>query len=290
MLEFLRSWFERRRAQAEINAIERADEAVNHAKFEGRLIEAKAALQGNDRERADEMCTHLLRTYPRTFQKSSATIDLLLGLRRLIEADMLIKQRLRRDPYSLELLSMHARVSEVGDNVQEAVRRWRLVTKRLPYEPVGYIAGAIYLDRLGEPKKAERLLGRGVRRCEAHRGLLLAHAERSMLRNDWQSAIDRFKTAAALAPCASQVGIAKCLAAMGKDDDAEALLAHLVQVYDHEHEPAVEWARLAHHSDRRAEAVVRWKRVQARYPRQGVAQRAAADALRELGDSQPQTL
>jgi predicted Zn-dependent protease len=284
MPDFLQGWLERWRVRREIDAIEYADKVISSAPFNAKLAEAKAAFAADDRVRTAELCASLRRLHPRLFEQSPDAINLLLGLRDFKEAERLAKRAMRAIPTESDFVRIYAQIAEFQGNLPAAIERWRFMTRKFPATPLGYIAGSKFLEQLGKTRDADRMLASGVRRCPEDAAIRIAFAELATRRNDWRQATARFRDAEGVAPCASQVGIAKCLIAMDQTDDAEALLAKAWQKFSHEPSPGIEYAWIAHRRGQWTEAAARWQKIRDMFPRQAIAYSAGGEALRELGE------
>lgn len=203
---------------------------------------------------------------------------------RLDEAERQFGLAIRRIPGELRALVGRAIISDRRRDWPRSLERWKFMAEECGYAPA-YAFVAKTLAELGRIEEAEEYLRQPSMLYPRDLEIILTHANLAQRRGDVGTAAERWTRVRSAVPYfrAGYEEGAKCLAAAGRDTDADTVLRAAIERFPDESWPPVQFARLAH--DRRdwREAVARWDAVRQRYPEDGDALALAAEASREAG-------
>jgi tetratricopeptide (TPR) repeat protein len=202
----------------------------------------------------------------------------------LDEAEELLAQAFLRFPSSSEVATNYGWTTHARRDWEEAVRRWELVRVRYPDSPSGYAGGGAALRELGRFDEAEAVLRTGLELLPSSADIAVTHAAIAGYRRNWPEAAKRWEDVRARFPTSSSayLGGAAALRALGRNEEAENVLAEGVELCPGQSEVAVEYARLAHQHEDWAEAMKRWELVRERFPGSTAAQKGAAEARQRM--------
>jgi tetratricopeptide (TPR) repeat protein len=202
----------------------------------------------------------------------------------LDEAEELLAQAFLRFPSSSEVATNYGWTAHARRDWEEAVRRWELVRVRYPDSPSGYAGGGAALRELGRFDEAEAVLRAGLERLPSSADIAVTHAAIAGFRRNWPEAAKRWEDVRARFPTSTSayLGGAAALRALGRNEEAESVLAEGVELCPGQAEVAVEYARLAHQHEDWAEAMRRWELVRERFPGNTAAQRGAEEARQRM--------
>jgi tetratricopeptide (TPR) repeat protein len=158
-----------------------------------------------------------------------------------------------------------------------ALQRLAALVARFPDFLAGTLAAIRLLREQGHAAEAEQLAGRGMEHLSQHAEPALEHAALAQARGDHAAAIERHAAICRRFPehVGALIGYAQAVAAAGRLDEAEALLAAARDRFAHIPAAHVAHAEIAMQRNDWPEALARWTAGQRRFPDDNVfAQRA----------------
>jgi tetratricopeptide (TPR) repeat protein len=285
ILEAFRDWQERRTILREIR--QQKVDTNERLRFHVRdiLTLALDALERDDKPYAERAWTGALRDYPDLARASPLAFPLLLGLRRLDEAEALMQRGLKDHPNDTKYPVGLGQISEARHDVDEADKRWGFVRKRFPGVITGYTGGASALADKGQIKEAEALAMLAIKRFPDDLGGFLVMARLAVKQNDWESALSWYTTISdQFAYVGGFTGAAEMLCKLGRFDDADALMSAARLRFGTDPGPIVQYAKTAEARGDTTEAITRWKMVLQRFPLNMHVHFGAAEAFERLGE------
>jgi tetratricopeptide (TPR) repeat protein len=242
---------------------------------------ARAALARGDWEAAIRRWQIAEERFPGSWQSPQGAALALQGMGRLDDAEAVLQVAIERFPDEPEPLFDLARLAEVRGDWEEAIRRWRVARARFPERwqcPLGEALGLRVLGRLDE---AEAVLRAATQNFSDQSEPLFDYARVAEARGDWAEAIRRWRVAGERPPCL--LGEAACLRALGRLDDAEAVLTAAMERFPSEPGPLFDHAKIAEARGDWTEAVRRWRAVGERFAERWEPPLGEALGLRALG-------
>jgi tetratricopeptide (TPR) repeat protein len=223
---WLQDWRERRSALDFLRRQQRADEAALAAKEPNLIHLVKFALESGDRATASIRWDEARTLLPNFIYQSRDVVGILLGLERFDEAEAVAREGQRRFPSDRYWTASFAAVAEHRGDLPEAIRRWKRLTNSVGLDPDSDLRAAACLRTLGRLEEAKVLALKAARRDPDNIGAWLELVRLSEQRGDWADALpqwtflmERFRFIPAIAKQA------RCLMALGRNDEAQALLA-----------------------------------------------------------------
>lgn len=205
-------------------------------------------------------------------------------LRRIPEAEALLRDAIGRFPSAPGPLEEFGWLAQVSRDWPEAARRWAAVRERFPDRITGYTAGAIALRENRQHAEAEAVLKAAAARFPDDPGVAIERAWLASHRRDWGAAGALWQEVRTRFPDhpAAYTGGATALRELRRFDEAEALLLLGLQRRPEEPSFATELAWLAQIKRDWPTAVARWAGIRERFPKDVDAYVQAARALAEL--------
>lgn len=278
------SWCERRSILRDIRREQRQTRRWAAFKVRDNLIAALTALQGDDHRRATELWTATLAQYPTEARKSSRALDVLIGLRRLDEAEAMMQMVSARGARTVEHVMGLARIAVARGDHNTAVERWAALRKKHPNIMDGYASGVEALLELNRIDEAESLAKQALCRFRDQVRVFMVYARIAERRLDWEEARSRWDNVRnRFNHATGYTGAAGAMVRLGQYDAAENLLKAGRVRYPTEATFAIGLARCSQYRGDTKEAVVRWNQVAQRFPLHANACLAAAEALEGLG-------
>jgi tetratricopeptide (TPR) repeat protein len=211
-------------------------------------------------ERARALLPNFLFTSP-------DTIEVLLELRRYDEAEMVMRERGKRFPRDTDHLIGLARVAERRGDLEDAVTRWKLVSRRVANTSEGNLGCARCLIGLDRLREAERHYNAALwldsYNLDACRGLAMI----SDRRKDWTESLVRWKHVSdtfGFAPAFAHY--ARVLVQLDRVDEAETYLRKPCLDYPGNLEIAETQSHIAERLGDLVGACNRWAKVRAIAP------------------------
>lgn len=150
----------------------------------------------------------------------------LLHEQRYDEAAAMVGPLLRRYDISSDFFDIAAIAADRRGRPAEAMKYWLAMPRNYPADPAGYVLAGRMLLRQGKLRRAYRLLERGRTRVgfPPHLDVVLAEAAQAAER--WDEAIARWAELRVSAPgeISGYLEARKCLLAVGRREEADALL------------------------------------------------------------------
>jgi tetratricopeptide (TPR) repeat protein len=205
-------------------------------------------------------------------------------LDRLVEAETVLMEALRRFSGIPDLYFDYARISEARQNALEAAARWDAARIRFPERWLCYVGEALAFCHLGRLDEAEALLCDAMDRFPDEPQPVLDHARVALLRRDWKEAAARWQKARSRFPERSItcLGEAWALRELGHLDEAEALLREAIDKFPGEAQLVVDYARVSEARGDWPEATCRWEAARRQSPSDIAGFIGGAIALREM--------
>lgn len=151
----------------------------------------------------------------------------LTHLKRYEEADAILKEAATKWGNDLSLWFGIAYVAEHKGDLEEVNRRWQVVRKRFPVEPVGYMRGVGAVLQISGPAQADAIMLDGINYMPDDPLLLIEFAMLAHRRADWSEAARRWLEVRDRFP-GRREGYergAEALAMLGDTDQADAVRA-----------------------------------------------------------------
>jgi tetratricopeptide (TPR) repeat protein len=174
-------------------------------------------------------------------------------------------------------------------NRPESLRRLQRLREKFPSFEQGYLQGMRLLRETHQEAAAEALAREGTERLPGNIELAVAYANAALEREDWQAAVERFRTVTARFPgfADGSVGLGRALAQSGDLAGAEAALQETMQRFPRESAPVAAYAQLAVRRQDWAEAVRRWEDAEARFPHEKTFSHRLYEARLRMTESDP---
>lgn len=230
------------------------------------LRRAKVALSLGEREEALQQWQEACTRYPTQTKASHDSLDILLGLERFDEAEALMLERRRLAPGDRFYSEGYAIVAEHRRDWPEAIWRWTATLRKFP-TPVGYAHMASCLRAAGRINEVEKVLRSAVSSYPYAINLWTGYATAAETLCNWLTGLERWETVSGRFKHPSgPVGEARCLAALGRLDEAETRLTAARTRHPLEPNIPITLARLAEQRNDATEAARRWTVVRQRFP------------------------
>ena len=249
------------------------------------MEEALAAVVRQDLAYASGLWDKALAAGPDLAKSSPQTALVLSLLGRLDEAEAIMAAGLAREPKSLIFGEGYAIVAERRNDLPEAIRRWTAVRSSFPREPAAYMSGSACLRLAGRPEEADAVAQAGRTACAANIGIAIEHARAAEALGNWTAALHRWEIVRdRFQHVFGTFGAAQALAKLGREDEADQVLAY--GRYTHPTEPslAIEAARNAQARNDLPEALRRWADVRRCFPSMPHGYVEGAKAMALAGD------
>lgn len=199
---------------------------------------------------------------PNAVLRSPDSLNILFELRRYDEAETLARRRLKLWPGDSLALTNLARIAEARGDLEEALRRWTIVRRRVKDTIDGYIGCASCLSGLGRFDEAESQLNRALLYAPNAHGALVALARISDKRQDWPRSVARWRHIAEFHQDGPAFGLAaKAMIELGQTDEAEAYLEEPSRIYPGAIDIALMRSQLAERRGDLNAACSRWESV-----------------------------
>lgn len=190
------------------------------------------------------------------------SLDILLALKRYDEGEALARRRLKLLPGDKHSLMGLAKIAEARGDLNEGLRRWKVVRRRVQDTVEGYIGVARCLVGLELLDEAEAELNRAVFYDPVSHGALVARGLLSDRRKDWPRSIERWKHIAEYFKDGPAFGLAaKAMVELGQIDEAEAYLDEPSRIYTRSIEIALTRSHVAERRGDITAACARWETV-----------------------------
>ena len=225
ILDWWRDWRQRRSALSEMNELRDHQEAVLLDKIENPLNLAKLCVISRDLAEAERQWDRACVLLPNAVLRSPDSLNILFELGRFDEAEILARRRLKLWPGDSLALTNLARIAEARGDLEEALRRWTILRRRVKDSIDGYIGCATCLTGLGRFDEAETQLNRALLYAPNAHSALVWLARISDKRQDWPESIARWNHVAEYHKDGAAYGFAaKAMIELGQLDEAEAYL------------------------------------------------------------------
>lgn len=184
--------------------------------------------------------------------------------------------------HDVGLLRRQGYAAAAASDWTAADNAWRELRTCAPLLPEGWVHGALALRRLDRADDAGALLEQGLTQLPAHRSLLIGLGYNASEAENWEASLAAWARVRAAAPDAADgwVHAATALERLGRNDEAEALMAAAAEQLPGDRAVLARRAYLAVHRADRVVALERWQRMAAVFE-------GDAEALRGIAQAQP---
>lgn len=193
-------------------------------------------------------------------------------LSRLREAEAMLARGIRKDPFDVFCLIEHARIAEVMEHHEEALKRWQhlidVPSDQSIYKQNGILGKAQCLRKMNRWDDAEALLLPFTVRYGIAEAPLLELALIAEGRGDWNETLRRYESLRTRIPMfhAGYRGTIKALEQLGRHDEADVIRYQFAERFPDDPGPLGDWARAAYRLSDAAEIARRWNTVRERFP------------------------
>ncbi len=279
-----RDWLDRRKVLRILKRQDAADSLALAYVVKDELTIAAAAANRGDYAIAAKIWGDLVVGCERETVVSPLALDVLVGLKRFDEAEALMRQGLKDHPGQIHYLKGLVRIAQQRQDWEELIKCSATLRKRSPGDPDGYLIPAAVLQSLHRLDEAEHLTYLATKHAGHHVLSFSTHAEVAFQRGDWDEALKRFREVVdRFDHSLGRFGMARTLAKLNRDAEAEVLLLTLAEKVPNDASIAIELARLAEARGEIDVAVERWSYIGGRYANQFVPCMLAAEALQKFG-------
>jgi tetratricopeptide (TPR) repeat protein len=286
LFQALRAWLGRRKALRELRSVENHGSHDFQKFFREQIDQARQAFRQGNREEAIDIWRKMRVRFPFLSATSTEAIELALDLGCYDEAEALLQEGQRRYPgYEAVLISRGlARVAYLRGDLEEAIRRSKVMIRKFPAAPAGYHLATDILSSLGRHDEADAIMARGASKLPANIGIMVRHANRAMRRQAWPEALRRWELMRGqFENIAVPLGIARCLREMNRLAEAEKVLTEAGAHHKPNDELFGELANLAT-AKRDFDAAIRcWQEAIKQNPFFAGAYTKGAAAMRKVG-------
>ena len=202
----------------------------------------------------------------------------------MVESDALLSDGIERFPTDPNFPIAFARNASARHDWDEAVSRWRNVQTRFPGELAGHYGLTLALRDNGRLDEAEAVLTDVIGQYPNDAGLMLEWAVLAQRRQAMPEALRRSEIARERMP-ENQLAYlvsADALHALGRRDEADALLREAIARFPDHPEPALKYARMADTHPDPGAAQQRWAAARDHFPHRLECHLGFAAALRRL--------
>jgi tetratricopeptide (TPR) repeat protein len=163
--------------------------------------------------------------------------------RRFHEAEAMLAGALARFPNELAPVVEFAAVADARGDREDSIERWAIVRERFPDQEIGYVHAVELLRAAGRHQETEALLAAAVERFPGNAHIWFTRGWVASDRGDWVEAERRWAEARAGFPAipAPYVEGARALEALGRFDEADALIADARARFPADHGVAIAW-------------------------------------------------
>ena len=281
---FLHDWLKRCLTLREFHRQNNATFETLDMRVRWKLEDAYAAMEAGNHDVAWGLWKEALEQYPTKTKASNLSIEILLRIRRLDEAEGLIAEAQVQRPSDQSCAEAYARVAQQRGDHDEASRRWKIVRKRFPRSMQGYAFGSECLAAGGRSPEADAIMKAGLRKFGDNIVYRIQYAKLATMRDNhaealtrWEYVRDRFHH------IAGYRGVGLALQRLGRLDEAERVMSDVRSRFPIEFAPAVDLANLPLLRDDTEEALKRWHTVRERFPLVFDGYKESARLLRKLG-------
>jgi tetratricopeptide (TPR) repeat protein len=203
------------------------------------------------------------------------------ALGRLDEAEVQYDRANQRAPDKLHGWLGRARISDLRQDWQESLKRWKFMADRFAFEP-GFAGYARVLGELGRLDEAEAYLEEPAQLFPRDLVIAATRAHLAQRRGDLAAACERWAYVRAVAPYFSGGYLegAHRLFEIKRFTEADTVLRTAAERFPGEAWPLVGLARFAQNRQDRDEAIVRWQHLCERFPEQQPLYAAEVDAVK----------
>ncbi len=293
ILRALGGWWARRRVLSEMHGITREEKETATYYFEAQLEAVKAALVREDRKTALTLWQQARAAFPAEARRSPQGLEILLHLQRFDEAEELMQEGRRERPGNPFFDESLAIIAQQRGDIPLALERWSQTRRKHPQRPRAYAQEAACLARLSRFAEAEAVVAQGVKAFPSDLYCALEHARLADVREDWETALQRWERLAALAREPTQlpnqlalIGRAQTLQKMTRLDDAEREFQEARRLFPLDNVPAIELARIAEQREDWTEAARRWGQFATRFAVMPIGFLNHATALGRIGQTE----
>lgn len=187
---------------------------------------------------------------------------------RFDEAEALLCEAVERFPGEARPRVEWAGLAHRRRNWAESARRCENLRATFPEEPAGYSIGAAALRELGRLDEVETVLAAALDLFPGNPGIANESAWAAVQRKNWPEALRRWQLVRDWFPDqpGGHTGMALALRELRRFDEAETVLAEVIQRYPSEAAPLIDYARIAEARGDWGEAAGRWKTMRERCP------------------------
>jgi predicted Zn-dependent protease len=249
--------------------------------FEGLVLASYAQAKYTD---ALNLCRRSQKRFPKSVIGYSIAGASLSQLGRAGEAEEELTKAFRQVPDDAGLLIEHAKFAERREDWATALERWNKVYE-IHKHAAGVSGAATALAKLGRFDEADKLIEEVRYRFGNEPVIWFTHANVAVLRNDMQSACNRWEFVQTRFP-RSPIGYLesyKLLRILNRDDEAEAAISRGLDSLPEDAQLLITFARAAHHRRAWSDAAIRWSKVRKHLPQNREGYLEGAIALETLG-------
>ena len=215
---------------------------------------------------------------------SNNVLRALMHLKHFAVADAALTEGQQKFPGNEELTRLYAELAQRQGQWEVAAERWGNVRAKHPGNGGGYTFGAMALAQLGRFAEADKLLAHRTRISSDDAVAAIEYARMAERMDDVPTAIERWRAAQdRIHDVQVFVGEAKCLAKLGRDEEALAVLEKARWRFQASPLPIVEMTLLVQGRGDDEETLRQWARVRSHFPAAPQGYVFAAWLLRKLG-------
>jgi tetratricopeptide (TPR) repeat protein len=255
--------------------------------FEILTVRADCAMRRRDWPEALQRWEEFRSRFPDRPAGFAGIASVLQHVGRFEDVELVLSEAVERFPEEVGILVDYAGIAEARGDWDAAISRWAMLRERAPAEIKGYLEGARALLSAGHFDEADRELALAIEHFPDQPDAVLDYARVAHLRCDWGEAARRWELVRERSPghWAGYTEAAKALWALGRVEEAEAVLVEGQQQLPREPAMFADHAALATERREWAVAVKRWRAMQDRFPGDALAYMGLHKALTEAGYS-----
>jgi tetratricopeptide (TPR) repeat protein len=246
---------------------------------------AQVAQAKLDHEEALSIYVELRKRFPGVMEGYTSAAESLRVMKRLDEAEALVKPALDQFPDQINPLLEYARIAVAREDWEEALIRWKAVRARFLYFG-SFVGSAQALSQLGRYEESEELLQQARYLFGTDPGPLTEYARIAEVKGDIPEALERWKAVMYRFPLEMHTRLigADAFERLGDHEEAVATIRAMIERFPSEPHPLLRLADLYHRtrSDFSAAAEV-WSELRRAFPDIEGGYTFGADALRRTG-------
>lgn len=284
LISNIRELLDRRRILKDFNAYRPVAEEQKYWDFRNAMKEALELVERDHMARASTIWRTASAQYPKEAMYSELTPKLLLKLQLYKELDELMARAAASKPNDPTYHEALANSAVEQRQYDRALNCSRLLMRRYPDRPAGYLAASTALSNQGMHKEAEQLIASSFCHIDNGIAVYIEYARLADRKDDWTASLtrwkevyDRFKHPTGIA------GSICALGRLGRFDEADQLFEEFKYTYGNEISVWMHYVNTGQLRGDQEETLARWSQFRTRFPKSWLGYIGPSEILSKLG-------